>query len=191
MHLNSKLNQLVFYFPPNFWSKDIIDQYKGFYNQMQLPYDNIDDFVLSTLQSISFPPFKIGTAQQIGYRGSERDYKGAGPLKDDIERKFTLTFKSTEGFMNYMLIWNNMINYLDFRNKTQYFDAMHLGILNNEGYLMEMITFKKVILTGISNFELNHGMSDPGFNKFTVDFTYNDWDIDLMFDKMLNMYTSN
>ena len=187
MNLNSKLNQLVFYFPPNFWGKEITDQYKGFYNQLMLPYDNIDDFVLSTLQSVSFPKFEIGTTQQIRNRGAEQDYKGAGPLKDSIERKFTLTFKSTEGFMNYMLLWNNAINYLDFKNKTQYFDQMILGILNNEGYLMEMITFKKVIFKGISQFDLNHSIAEPGFNKFTVDFIYNDWDIDIMFDKMLNL----
>jgi len=188
MILNSKHNQFVFYFPPNFWYDGVKEQYNDFYKSLLLPYDNVDDYVLSTLQSVSFPGWSISPTRQTGYRGSERDYKAAAPVKDVIEKKFSLTFKMTEGFMNYALFQNNAIHYLDHENTIQYFDNMILGLLNNEGFLMETITFKKVIMKGMSSFNLDYSSVDSTFNKFNVDFLYNDWDINSMYDQMINLY---
>lgn len=189
MILNSKNNQFVFYFPPNFWTDKVKKYYTDFYKSLLLPYDEIDDYVLSTLQSVSFPGWKIEGSRQTRFTGAEQDYKGSAPVKDVIRKTFSLTFKLSEGFMNYMLMYHNAIDYLDFTNKEQYFDNMILGLLNNEGFLLQTITFKKVIIKGMSDLTIDYSNIDGGFNKFTVDFSYNDWDIDIMYDKMINLYS--
>lgn len=81
----------------------------------------------------------------------------------------------------------NIIDYLDHRNTTQYFGNVDLGILDNEGYLMEVLTFRQVIITGISGASLSYTNIDGGFNKFDVHFKYNDWTVKTYYDKMINL----
>ena len=188
MILSSKNCQFVFYFPPDFWSDKIKKQYASFYTSLMLPYDSIDDYVLSTLQSISLQGWQINGSDQVRYRGAEQRYKGSAPVKDTIEKKMTLTFKMSEGFSNYMLFRDNAIEYLDHENKAQYYSPFYLGLLNNEGYLMTTVSFKKVVMSGQGDVSLDYSSVDSQFNKFTVSFFYNDWDMENVFDKMINLY---
>lgn len=191
MILNSKNNQFVFYFPPDFWGDDIKNQYDSFRKSLLLPYDSIDDYILSTLQSLTFPGWKMDLSTQNRYLGLEQTYKSAEPVKDLITKQFRLTFKTTEGFMNYSLFWYNAINYVNHSNPKNYFNQMIVGLLNNEGYLMQTITFKKVIMTGMSDYSLDYSNIDNSFNKFSVDFVYNTWEMNLVFDKMINLYEND
>lgn len=156
-----------------------------------LPYDCIDDFILSTLQSVSLPGWNMSKVTQTRKYGKEQEYKDATPVEDLMDKKFTMTFKTVEGFTNYTLFWKNAIDYLNHKNRTQYYDVMMLGMLNNEGYLMSIVKFKKVILYGMSDYTFDYSNSDNSFNKLTLNFSYNDWDIINMYDKMINLYTGS
>jgi hypothetical protein len=188
MILDSKNNQFVFYFSPDFWCEKVLDFYKSFYKYLLLPYENVDDYVLSTLQTVEFPGITNQTVSQTRYLGKEMIYKGAQPVKDLQDKKFSLSFKMTEGFMNYMMIYHNYLEFMDHMNKKQNYDCFTLGVLNNEGFLMYTIDFLKVLPVSISSFNLDYTAVDNNLNKFTVGFKYVDWNITLQYDKMLNLY---
>lgn len=187
MILDSKLNNFVVLFPETFWATELKKRYEDYYNYKDLPYENLGDFVFSTVQSISFPDLKIKTTQQIRKYGKQADYKGSDVVEDTLTRGFTISFKLGEGSLNYRFLHENIIHYLDHKNETQYFDNMMLGVLDSEGYLMEVTTFKQVIITGISGIQFNYTGIDGGFNKFDVTFKFNDWTITTFYDEMINL----
>lgn len=188
MILNAKNNQFVFYFGPNFWCEKVKKIYNDFYKSLLLPYDNIDDFMMSNLQTMKFPGLSYEPVKQTGVRGAERIYKNSEPIKDMQNKKFSITFKASEAYMNWIIMYHNFIEFLDFNNKSQNHEMMTLGILNNEGFLMTTIKFHYPIMTGISDVELNYTEADNSFNKFTCDFEYNDWDIAVNYNEMINLY---
>lgn len=189
MILNAKNNQFVFYFGPNFWCDEVKTKYAEFYKSLLLPYDNIEDYMMSTLQSINFPGIKIDPVKQIGTYGRERNYKGSEQIKDTMEKKCTLTFRLSEGFMNYIIFYNNFVRFLDFKNKAQNDEMYTLGVLNNEGFLVSTLKFYYPYITGISDLSLDYTSADNTMNKFTVSFVYNDWDIFFNYNEMINLYT--
>ena len=187
MILDAKVNNFVVLFPMNFWDESLVKRYEDYYRYSQLPYENIGDFVFSTVQSISFPDLKIKTAQQTRKYGKKADYKGSDPVEDTLTRQFTISFKLGEGMLNYRFMHENIIHYLDHNNETQYFDDIVLGVLDNDGYLMETTKFKQVIITGISSVQYSYTGIDGGFNKFDVSFNFNDWVVTTYYDKMINL----
>lgn len=184
MLLNAKTNQFVFLFPPNFFHEEIQKRYKGYYKQLLLPYDNVDEFISSTIQSIHFPGWEISGPHQTRMYGADQEFKGAKQIKDIITKEFTIKFKLTEGFVNYFLMLDNALRYLDFKNKTQYFDTMLLGLMNNEGFLFSSMKYHKVIMKNMSQFDLSFSDVTDSFNTFEAKFAYNDWDIDVHFEEM-------
>lgn len=99
MVLDSKNNNFVVLFPEDFWADKLKRVYTEYYESMQLPYENIGDYVFSTVQSISFPELKIKTAQQTRKYGKQADYKGSDPVEDTLTREFTISFKLGEGVL--------------------------------------------------------------------------------------------
>jgi hypothetical protein len=116
MFLNSKNNSFFLLFPPDFYADEFKERYKKYVNQMLLPYDNLEDFMSSTVQSIDFPSWSMEGPQQIRKLGAKQDFKSSVPVKDLITRKFTVNFKLSDAFLNYFIFFNNAVDYLDFRN---------------------------------------------------------------------------
>ena len=190
MLLNSKQCQFILLFPPNFFADSIKEKYRNYYKRLMLPYREIDEFMSSTVQSVDFPGMTIEGPQQIRMYGAQQEFKGSKPIKDLIRREFTVKFKLTDGFMNYFIYMDNALSFLDFDNSTQYFDTFTIGLLNNEGYLLNTLKLHKVLLNSISEFNLSYAEVSENFNTFESKFTYMDWDIEVYYDKMLNITNS-
>jgi len=182
MVLNQRLNNFILLFPIDFYTEDVKNRYAAYHKQLLLPYDTIEDFMSSTIQSVNFPGWDMGMVRQIRMHGAEQDFKNAKPIKDLQPRKFDIEFKLTDAFLNYFMFYDNSLAYLDFNNKKQYFNGFRMVLLNNEGYAMVFLDLHKVILTGMSDYKLSYNKSEPLFNTFTAKFTYNDWDLTLNHD---------
>lgn len=183
MILNTKHNQFVLLFPVDFYSESIKEKYKFYCNQLLIPYERVDDFMSSTIQAVDFPGWNMEGPQQVRMMGAKQEFKSSVPIKDLIKREFTVKFKLADGFVNYFLFMENAVNFLDFKNKEQYFKTMTLGLLSNEGYLLSVIHFYKILLNSMSDFSLSYNKISDEFNLFDAKFTYMDWDIDTFFDK--------
>lgn len=180
MYLDSRHSGFILLFPPTFYGEDIKKRYKSYVKQMLLPYENVDDFMSSTVQQVSFPGFDMVTAQQTRMYGKQQDYKSAKPVEDLIERSLTVTFQITDGFVNYFIFFDNAIKYLYLGNSTQYFDIMRLGWLSREGWMLGHVDFIQVTLTGMSGFKLSYSAMGHEFNTFDAKFKFNDWRVSVM-----------
>jgi len=183
MLLNVRQNGFIFSFPPDYFSEAVKEKYKKYYQSLILPYDTINDFMSSTIQSIDFPGWQMDPAQQVRLLGKKQEYKNAVQIPDLFTREFTITFKMTDAYLNYFIFLENSLGYLDFDNKTQpTFPPMRLSLLDNQGYLVASIIFNKPILKSQDGFKLSYSSGTPDFKTFTAKFAYFNFDVELDFN---------
>lgn len=182
MILNARNNSFVLFFPPNFFAEQVQEKYKKYYRSLILPFDNISDFMSSTIQQVDMPGWNMDLAQQTRQFGKRQEYKSAEPIADLFKREFTITFKMADAFMNYWIFLDNALNFLDFDNPTQTLEPFRLSFLNNEGYLVSSVLFKNPILKGQSDIKLSYSSITPEFKIFTATFQYFEFDISIDFD---------
>lgn len=183
MILNSRNNSFTLFFPPDFFANEVKEKYKKYYQSLILPYDTIEDFMSSTIQQIDFPGWSMQPVTQTRNLGKQQDYKNSKPIPDLFTREFSITFKMTDGFLNYWIFLDNAYNYLDFSNKNiDTLSPIRLSFLNNEGYLLTSVIFNKPILKGQDGLKMSYSSVSPDFNTFKVTFAYFDFDISVDFD---------
>lgn len=182
MLLNQRQHTFVVLFPDSFFSKELKEKFSFYKKQLLLPYGTIDDYFASTVQSVDFPGWSMDLKRQTRMLGAQQDFKNATPVKDLMSRKFTLTFRLTDGYLNYFMFYKNAIDYLDFKNKQQYFDNFKFLMLNNEGYMIGYIDFHMLVLHSLSNVKLDYSNMERTLNSFNAEFTFNDWDLTLMYN---------
>jgi len=182
MLLNVRQDGFIFQFPPTFFHESIVEKYKKYYQSLVLPYDTIGEFMASTIQTINFPGWNMDPVTQTRLLGKKQDFKNATQVVDTFQRNFEITFKLTDAYLNYFIFLENSLRFLDFTNKEQTFDPMRLSLLDNQGYLVASIIFKRPILSSQDGFKLSYSANTPQFKVFTAKFVYFDFDIELDFD---------
>jgi len=182
MILNARNNGFVFLFPPDFFAEEIKEKYKKYYQSLILPYDTIEDFMSSTIQSIDFPGWNMNLASQTRIRGKKQEYKSSKPVEDLFTREFTLTFKMTDAFLNYWIFVDNALNYVNFDNRDQTLSPMRLSMVDNQGYLVSTVRFNSPILKGQDGIKLSYSSVTPEFRTFNAKFQYIDFDLDIQFN---------
>lgn len=183
MLLNSRQNGFIFHFPPDYFAPEVKEKYKKYYQSLILPYDTINDFMSSTVQSIDFPGWQMDPVVQTRIFGKKQEYKNATQVVDLFTREFSITFKLTDAYLNYFIFLENSLKYLDFSNREQpTFSPMRLSLLDNEGYLVSSIIFNRPVLKSQDGFKLSYSSATPDFRTFTAKFAYFDFDIELDFN---------
>lgn len=174
MILNARQNGFIFNFPKGFIYPEVVQKYEGYIKRMPIPYDTINDFINSTIQSVNFPTLRtVDTVDQIRPGGFKQTYKSATTLQNLIQRDFTITFKLGEGFINYWVIYENIIKFLDFQNSEQYLPDFRLLLLDNDGIIMASVLLQQPVITSLSEIQLNYSSTTPQFQTFSVGFHCN------------------
>ena len=161
----------------------------------------------STIQSIKFNGFTVPVVSQIRPLGKVQEFHSSKPIADLFDRKFTLTFKLSDAYLNYFIFLDNAFSYLDQgsleptnsrktlsgRGKPTTkdsqgitLDPVRLILLNSEGYAVSSIIFNHPILTGMTQISLSYSDTAPKFTTFDVTFQYFNFDIESNFDSDLN-----
>lgn len=180
MILNARQNGFIFNFPKGFIVDSVVEKYEKYINRMPIPYDNINDFINATIQQVNFPTLRtIDGTEQIRPGGFKQSFKSATTIQNLIQRDFTVTFKLGEGFINYWVMYENMIKFLDFQNPDQYLPDFRLLLLDNEGTVMTSVFLQQPIFTSLSEIQLNYASTTPQFSTFSIGFKCNYVDVKL------------
>jgi len=174
MLLNNRQNSFIFTLPKGYFSKELEEKYRLYVERMPIPYDTLRDFMNSTIQQISFPSLRsVDSVEQTRPGGFKQHYKSATNIQNLISRDFNVTFKLGEGMINYWIMYESMLEFLDFQNKKEYLPDMTLRLLDNEGVIMSSIEFEQSIYTSLSEVQLNYSSTTPQFSTFSVGYKCN------------------
>jgi hypothetical protein len=185
MILNSRASNFYFVFPKGFFPASVVEKYTPYIKQAQTPYDTLTQFMNSTIQSINFPGMALSQSSQTKYLGKKVSYKGSTPVQDMFNQEFTVTFRMGDGFINYWIMLDTVLHFENFLNSQVYIEDLPLRFLDNQGNILVTNTFKQIIMTSISEVQLNYTQNNPQVSTFSVGFKSNFMDIKLHTDQKL------
>lgn len=178
MILNAKNNNFIFNFPKIFFPESITSKYEKYLNRLPLPFETMKDFVNHSVQSVTFPAFSIPVIEQEINKGDIIYSKGGKLLRNYMEKELSVTFKITEGYLNYFFWMDVMTDFYSYDSAETYKPFVYLRFLDNSGYEFVRYKFDEIIIKGMSTLELSYNSNIPTFNTFTVDFAFNYYKIE-------------
>jgi hypothetical protein len=183
MRLNSQSSQFIFNLPSDFLPSEILDTYKPILEKNWIQYENIIDYLNSTVKSVNFPGISFDMPKQLLIRGKERQFKPAKNIQDiTTTHDLTLTFRSVDSDLNYWLMFDIISkHYLDTENSFIYpFTITCVDIHRDAIYV---IRFYEIILKGLSDQDFNYSQQKVNAQDFTLTFHFNFYDIEFVLDK--------
>jgi hypothetical protein len=182
MRLSSQSSQFVFNLPPDFIPPEIIQSYTPLLEKNWIQYENVLDYLNSTIKSVSVPGISFDTPMQHLIRGKERMYKPAKNVQDIGGHDLTITFASVDADINYWIIFDIVIkHYLDVENL--YVNPFTITAVDIHRDGIYRIAFREIILKGLSETTFNYSQQKVSSKEFTMTFHYNFFDIEFLLDK--------
>ena len=101
MRLSSQSSQFIFNLPGDVLPAEIIETYQPILEKNWIQYDNVIDYINSTMKSVNFPGISFDMPKQITMRGKERSFKPAKNIQDIITTsELQVTFRSVDSDLN-------------------------------------------------------------------------------------------
>ena len=172
MILNAKNNNFRFEFPHGYFYNEVVDKYTPYIKRMPIPYDNLRDYINSSIQSVSFPAISGPIVEQTLYEDPVV-WKGRGNVERWMGREFTVTFKLYEAYLNYWIMFEQLRMFYDYHTKDTALPACILQFLDNNGYELIAFQFSQTIFYQMSELEISFASNIPNFQTFTCSFKYN------------------
>ena len=174
--LNSNFAGFSFNFPIGFIPDKINEKYKKAILKLPQPHLTVIDFLNSTIQSINFPGLSISPSQQEfagTYAGKDTKWKNSIVIPDMFEKNLSITFKYVNGFVNYWLMFEIFLHYLDFQNTEPFLENLKLYTMDSTGDILMEFDMIQTLFTSISSLDLSYSSNNPTFSTFNCTFVYN------------------
>ena len=177
MVLNNKPQMFVVSFPSNFFYPEVKERWAPIVERMRLPYQSVDDFMNAQIQTVTFPSLQMPLATQ--QRGQyEVGYYGGKELEVLIGKDLNITFKLTESYLSYWIMWDQLDVYLhyvnDYRDKKPcWMEPIQLSFLSDAGFELVQFTFREITPTSLSEINLSYDAQIAAYNTFTLGLHYN------------------
>ena len=183
MRLSSQSSQFIFNLPSDFLPPEIIQTYTPILEKNWVQYENIIDYINSTIKSVNFPGISIEMPQQILVRGKERQFKPSKNVQDIITtRDLTVTFRSVDSDLNYWLIFDILNkHYLDVENA--FINPFTITCVDIHRDAIYVIKFYEIILKSLQDNTFNYSQQKVSAKDFTMTFHFNFYDIEFLLDK--------
>lgn len=179
--LNNKPQMFTVYFPSNFWYPEVVERWTPMIERMRLPYTTLDDFMNSQIQSIVFPSMSMDIATQ--QRGQyEVNYPSGKEMEVHMDKTLKITFKLTESYLSYWIIFDQMDTYLHYVNdhrdlKGCWMEPIELGFLTDSGHQLLGFRFMEITPTDTTSLTLSYSATVASYNTFDWTLKYNRFDI--------------
>lgn len=182
MRLSSQSSQFIFNLPSDFLPSEIISTYKPILEKNWIQYENVIDYLNSTIKSINFPGISIETPTQNIMRGKSISYKPSKNVQDIVNHELVVKFASVDSDLNYWLLFDIFQkHYLDVDNlHLEPFSLISLDIHRDGIY---QINFYQIILKGLSGNNFDYSQQKVTSKEFELTFSFNYYSIDFLLNK--------
>ena len=183
MRLSSQGSQFIFNLPSDFIKQEIINTYTPILEKNWVQYENVIDYINSTIKSVNFPGVGIDMPKQTNMRGKERQFKPAKNVQDITStHDLTVTFRSVDSDLNYWLVFDILTkHYLDVDNA--WVNPFTITCVDIHRDAIYVIRFYEIILKGLSENTFNYSQQKVNAKEFTINFHFNFYDIEFLLDK--------
>jgi hypothetical protein len=183
MRLSSQSSQFIFNLPSTFISNQIIESYTPLLEKNWVQYENVIDYLNSTIKQVSFPGISFDMPQQILMRGKVRNFKPSKNIQDIItSRELTITFRSVDSDLNYWIMFDILSkHYLDVENS--FLDPFVITCVDIHRDAIYTIKFHEIILKSLSEINFNYSQQKVNSKDFNINCNFNFYDIDFELDK--------
>jgi hypothetical protein len=183
VRLSSQSSQFIFNLPSTFLPNETIETYTPILEKNWVQYENVIDYLNSTIKSVNFPGISFDLPKQIRMRGKERSFKPSTNVQDIITtRELQVTFRSVDADLNYWLMFD-IINkhYLDVEN--QFLDPFTITCVDIHRDAIYVIKFYEIILKSLSDNNFNYSQQKVNSKEFTITFNFNFYDIEFLLNQ--------
>ncbi len=183
MRLSSQGSQFVFNLPSDFLKPEIIETYTPILEKNWVQYENVIDYLNSTIKSINFPGLGLELNKQINMRGKERQFKPAKNVQDITStHDLTVTFRSVDSDLNYWLMFDILTkHYLDVENS--WVNPFTITCVDIHRDAIYVIRFYEIILKSLSENTFNYNQQKVASKEFTMNFHFNFYDIEFLLNR--------
>lgn len=183
MRLSSQNSQFVFNLPSDFLPQEIIRTYTPILEKNWVQYEDVIDYLNSTIKGINFPGLSIQTPEQTLIRGKKRAYKPATNVQDILAtHELVVTFRSVDADLNYWLVYDIFNkHYLDVINL--YINPFTLTCVDIHRDAIYTIKFMEIIAINLSELNFDYAQQKTNAKEFTLTFKFNFSDIEFILDK--------
>jgi hypothetical protein len=176
MILNNLSNQFVVRFPKGFFYKEVREKWDPVVQRLKLPYMNLEDFINATVQSVSFPSVELNNVSQQQSQ-FEIQYRPGKELEPLLEKTLTITFKLTESFLSYWVLFDQIEYFLAYQDTVPFWPPMYVSFLDHKGFELVVFSYEKIVPVNLSQFEVSYAQSAAQFNTITMGIRYNRYNI--------------
>ena len=183
MRLSSQSSQFIFNLPSNFLPSEIIQTYNPFLEKIWIQYENVIDYINSTIKSVNFPGISFEIPKQITMRGKERQFKPAKNIQDiTTTHDLTVSMRSVDSDLNYWLMFDILSkHYLDTDN--QWLNPFTITCVDIHRDAIYVIKFYEIILKGMGENTFNYSQQKVQSKEFNLTFHFNFYDIEFLMNK--------
>lgn len=183
MRLSSQNSQFVFNLPSDFLPEEIIATYRPILEKNWVQYDNVLDYLNSTIKSVSYPGLNFQMPEQSLIRGKKRAYKPATNVQDILTvREFEITFRSVDADLNYWICYDIMIkHYLDVINL--YINPFVITAVDIWRDAIYRIKFFEIIAYSLGENKFQYNQQKTNEKEFILKFKFNFTDVEFLFNQ--------
>jgi hypothetical protein len=160
-----------------------VETYKPILEKNWVQYENVIDYLNSTIKSVTVPGLSLDTAKQIMIRGKNIDHKPATNVQDILtNREISIVFRSVDSDLNYWILFDIFLkHYVDVNN--QYINPFTLTVLDIWRDAIYRISFQQIILIAYSDNKFDYSDQKISAKEFTLTFKFNFIDIEFLLNE--------
>jgi len=183
MRLSSQASQFIFNLPQAFLKPEVINTYTPILEKNWVQYENVIDYLNSTIKGVNFPGISFELVKRIEVRGKERFLKPAKNIQDiTTTHDLTVTFRSVDSDLNYWLMFDIISkHYLDVDNA--FLEPFTITCVDIHRDAIYVIRFYEIIVKSLSDNTFNYSQQKVNAKEFTITFHFNFYDIEFLLNK--------
>jgi hypothetical protein len=182
MRLSSQASQFIFNLPSTFLKPEILQTYTPILEKNWVQYENVIDYLNSTIKGVNFPGVSFEMNKQIMTRGKERNFKPAKNVQDILGHELTISFRSVDSDLNYWLLFDILSkHYLDTDNS--FVDPFTITCVDMHRDAIYNIRFYEMIIKGLAGNQFNYAQQKVSAKDFDLTVHFNFYDIEFLLNK--------
>lgn len=183
MRLSSQGSQFVFNLPQDFIPQEILTSYTPLLEKNWVQYENVLDYLNSTIKSINLPGISINTPEQMLIRGKVRRFKPATNVQDILSSsEATITFRSVDSDLNYWILFDIIIkHYLN--TDDNWLNDFTISAVDVHRDAIYTIKLKEIIIKSFSDLKFDYSQQKINAKEFSMTIIFNFYDIEFNLDK--------